>query len=782
MAARDRRRRSERKRSAVRLEVDALACSLVIVLLAALPAMFNPRGLNAFGVVKASMLQPLGLLAGLAAACAVWINRRRFPTAALPLAAVAVVAVYTMATIFGIAPSLSFFAPDTRHEGTLVLLALAALGYAASTFDAAQIEAVAAALGIGSIGPSLYAIQQYVAAPELRAGSTFGNPILLAGYLVAVTPITAALALDGRRGPNEPHRRRLLPALWWTVVAIQVAALASVRAKGAILASLIALAVSVAVLIDAPAARRRLLLFAGAAAAACAAVAAVMLVRGGAILGQTFEVRGIIWRDVAHLVAARPERLALGYGPGRLATVIGPFGTPQLARLEGDFALLDRAHNEMLDAAVDAGAAGVAALLALHVALWIQLAAIVRRRRRAGGPWWLPAGVLAAAVAHFVDLEVGPSSMTSQLLWWTSIGLAVAWARIDSAQRSAVAPARDTALLVPSAAGAASAALVFAFWQPSQVPPLAGAAIAAATAALAAGVAAVRHHRERGRTSGAVVIACGVAPIAMAALMWVAHAGPMQAAWSVALFFGVAAAGAVLAGGGAASQPIWPIAAVLTAAAWLVTISVTPARADLIARTAAAAAAEGRLADAVALEAERVELTPESDEAWSALGRAHLEAARIDRVSQQQKFDAASAALARARMLNPQNWIHARNQASAERVRAQIDPTNRAAHLEAAAIFLGEASALAPRAGRVWAEWGNVDAERGRLTDAFAKLDKAVTLDAAHDARAVSDAILRATGVDVLSDDGRMRAAADLERAGFRALAEVYMNDSPPRR
>ena len=123
MAAR-RRRSSSPPQSQTWLDVQGFSCGVVVALLAALPGMFNPRGLNAFGVVKASMLQPLDLLAGIAAACAAWGNRRRFFPATLPLAAVAVVAVFSAATLFGVAPALLSFAPDVRHEGTLVLLTL----------------------------------------------------------------------------------------------------------------------------------------------------------------------------------------------------------------------------------------------------------------------------------------------------------------------------------------------------------------------------------------------------------------------------------------------------------------------------------------------------------------------------------------------------------------------------------------------------------------------------------------------------------------------------------
>ena len=81
---------------------------------------------------------------------------------------------------------------------------------------------------------------------------------------------------------------------------------------------------------------------------------------------------------------------------------------------------------------------------------------------------------------------------------------------------------------------------------------------------------------------------------------------------------------------------------------------------------------------------------------------------------------------------------------------------------------------LAPTNPRVWAEWGNVDAERGALHDAFVKLDRAATLYGEESARTVASAILRATGVDLNDPTSVARAAAELDRQGFHALASLY--------
>src|SRR5262249_3614706 len=159
----------------------------IVVAVVALPALYNPRSADAFGVTKAVLLQVVGLLAGACGALAVWSDRRRLRVNALLIAGSAVVAAFCAAALLGVAPVLSFFAPSGRHEGTFTLLALAAVAFAASILDDQGIDAVLSAIAIGSVGPCLYAIaaEAHESAWTVfagRAGGTFGNPILLGDY------------------------------------------------------------------------------------------------------------------------------------------------------------------------------------------------------------------------------------------------------------------------------------------------------------------------------------------------------------------------------------------------------------------------------------------------------------------------------------------------------------------------------------------------------------------------------------------------------------------------
>jgi tetratricopeptide (TPR) repeat protein len=268
----------------------------------------------------------------------------------------------------------------------------------------------------------------------------------------------------------------------------------------------------------------------------------------------------------------------------------------------------------------------------------------------------------------------------------------------------------------------------------------------------------------------------------LAAGNWASHEATLCLVFFLALGAIAAYAIAARAETRSASHPLMILALVPVAAA-LVATSVRPARADLLAGAAERLGLDDRWIDAATIEEQRVRLTPESDLAWSALGSARLEAAKhADGAAQRVGFERASAALEEARRRNPLDWFHVRNLASLQRVWAAADRPGRAAHLEAADRHFQKASEFAPAFARLWAEWGNVDAERGRLADAFMKLDRSAALGGGEDAGVVADAILLATGLNIRSREGRRRAAEDFERRGLHALASQYTDDPPPRR
>jgi hypothetical protein len=639
---------------------------------------------------------------------------------------------------------------------------------------------------------------------------------------------------------------------YWLVLVLQLTAISLAWARGAWLSLLVAAVVVGAATIGLTGRRRRLVAALAAGAVMTTAILGGALVRaryGTFIPGETVQVRVLIWQQVTELLRARPERMPLGYGPEMLHAVVAPFYSPRLTAIEGQFSVPDRAHNDLLDAAVNAGLLGVAAVIALHLLFWAQLLPRVQTSRagstrwrdaaaalaggasagaialvsqhaewlavataagivaglvasltwgslRSAGAGWSPArclaaGVLASGLAHFTEIQFGIATISSRLVWWSCLGIATAWARGAHLSRVEAEP-QPPAAAVPLAAAVMIAALAFAFWQPRAGLSVPAMFVLASTGAVAAllewnnGQPAARRRMAAAWAAAAGVVAAMIAGLAtwdaavpaggvVDAANWASH----QATASL-VFFLVAGSAVALAFRPDRPalfgwRPVVGFLAVGAVAILVVDSSARRARADLLAQIAGSLSGAGRRVEAGIVGAQRVRLTPESDRAWSALGSIELEMARRPEAPDRGvHFARASAALGEARRRNPFDWFHVRNQASAERVWAAADREGRAEHLAAADRLFGEAAILAPAFPRLWAEWGNVAAEKGDLRDAFVKLERAATLGGVRDAKTVADAILGATGFDIRDRAGRIRAAADLRRQGFTSLAALY--------
>jgi O-antigen ligase len=798
--------------------LTSLACGIVVVTVVTVPVLINPAGLDAFTAMKAAVVQAFGPIA-----CVLWVlgvltRRRPFQIGVLDVACAAAGLAFIAATAAGIAPTLSFFAPGPRHEGTYLMLSLVLMALAIGAFDAVQLDALLTACVIGSVAPSIYALTQAftqwidpdrVGAME-RAGSTFGNPVLLGGYLVTVIPITAARLMDAHLVPRTS--RRIAPMFYAAALTLQLGALLVAVAIGA----WISLAVAAIVLLlgaDLEKLRRPRLAFASAAALAVAAILMVFVVsvvRPGLIEAPTVMVRTLIWQSVSSFIAAHPARLGLGFGPDMLGAVVSPFVSSKLVAYEGAFAVPDRAHNEMLDLVAAIGLVGAATMIALHLLVWSELLALLRGRGRrpvvgaliapplAGGAlmamaivlaasrqglpalpalavavpvgllagslgqlmWmrtrgdgtpltpgqWLVVGLLAASMTHFAEIQVGMANIGSRLVWWCDVGILIALGRLNRATISDrfVGPRDAPRALNLVAALTVIVTCLLMLWQYKGIRDL-----ASPVELLTAG----------DLLSNQVFV------------------------WFIA--YGLLAIAAAMAGGdresSAGSAPLLALAAAAPIAAALTFAAVRHVRADVFARLADRARQEEQWVEATALQRRRAEVAPESDVAWSALASAELDAAsHINAPDRSSGFERASSAALEAYHRKPFDWLHVRNLASIERVWAIADKERRAEHLAAADRRLHQASTMAPGFAQLWAEWGNLEAERGSFHEAFAKLERAAALGGRRETMAVADAIFRASGLDVRDPNARARAVEQLNNDGCPALAALYAAPPPP--
>jgi hypothetical protein len=223
----------------------------------------------------------------------------------------------------------------------------------------------------------------------------------------------------------------------------------------------------------------------------------------------------------------------------------------------------------------------------------------------------------------------------------------------------------------------------------------------------------------------------------------------------------------------------WAIGATLglLGGAAVAAFSIRLTGADILARAAILRANERDYASAVVLYRGTIERDRSNDGALTHLADALMTQADAiaDRGARDALLSQAGDALARAQAANPFEYHHPRNLAALQRRWARgLSPEERGPHLAEADRLYQLTTDLAPARGVIWAEWGNLEAERRKPSEALTKLDHAAALGAAIEAIAVSDVLLRAEGGDVTRPGAAARLSLDLKSRGYPALAALY--------
>lgn len=243
----------------------------------------------------------------------------------------------------------------------------------------------------------------------IRAVGTFGNPNLLAAFLVLALPLAAfgsAVLAD--------RSSRLFGT---AIVVLAAVAVLLTGSRGGVLG---AVAGAGAALVLARPTRGRLI---AAAAALAAVIGAFVLAAAGGSVG----VRQDVWAAAGQLVVTHP----LGVGPGRAGALIADL-------VPGDEDL-QHAHNMWLNVAVESGWLGLAAMLAVTVLAGVGAVRAARRGSRAAVA--LGAGFAGFAVLAVVDHPAGSSRIA--LAMWLVLGLLAAETARRPAPRRPAGAASD---------------------------------------------------------------------------------------------------------------------------------------------------------------------------------------------------------------------------------------------------------------------------------------------------------------------------------------------------
>jgi O-antigen ligase len=501
-----------------------LAEGALLAALAAVPFLFDSRTVHVFEPEKAALVRTAGLLALAAALAGAWWREGPARPQARPLAwaAVAYVLALLLSAALAVDPGAALLGSEHRQHGLLTTLALVLLGWAASRASREGVVRGLGVIAVASVPVAGYAIAQHQGLDPLpwaqdtalRVTGSLGHPAFLAGYLMMALPIVLGrlVAFASGLARGWPLVRFLGYA---AILAVDAAAFVFAGSRGPWLGLGVALAVFFLALGLAEGRRRLALGAAGAALAGLAGLALLNLpggplerLREGEGIGRlahlldaesgTVRGRVLIWRASMERLASaeplaqadgRPDRWAalrpwVGYGPEAFTPALLPFYPPELAHIEKEHPIPDRAHNDLLDAAVGGGLLGLLAHLALVVAAlmiggrqlglgppariaavvlgggvgglllaWVTwgvpLAAVglglglvagfaallvvaaIRWRREPGGGRRGDGAVLAALLAglagHLVETQFGLATVTTRLTAVALLGWLVAW-------------------------------------------------------------------------------------------------------------------------------------------------------------------------------------------------------------------------------------------------------------------------------------------------------------------------------------------------------------------
>jgi len=369
----------------------------VLLAVVSVPVFVNYYAFRVFEQSKAALLVSLGLLALLAGGVA-WIERggaaglRRAVTRPLVAAALLAWLAAAVATVTSIAPATSLLGTLDRAQGLVTLTAALALFLAAAVAARAPAgrERLVAAMVAGSAPVAVFALGQALGVEVVpgrveTAGRVFGtlsNPIFLGAYAMMVLPLTLFLVARAWGDRRLPHAVGLA-----ALALVQVAALGASASRGpalGLVAGLFVLGLAWAALRRA----RAVGLAIGGLAVGALLLLAALNVPGGPLaaardlpvvgrLAQISDttagsqaVRLRIWQGVWRLAGHQPARLATGYGPETLRYALLPVAEPNMGGRGQADRLVDRAHNQLLDAVAMTGLPGAAALLAVFGA-WI---------------------------------------------------------------------------------------------------------------------------------------------------------------------------------------------------------------------------------------------------------------------------------------------------------------------------------------------------------------------------------------------------------------------------
>lgn len=358
----------------------------------------------------------------------------RHPVPALTLV---LALVYATATIGSIAPRISLWGSTQWRQGTYTFLCLLILFVliARRLRTRRQRDRLIAATLCASALVSGYGLLQIAGLDPIpweraegeRAFATLGHPNFLGLYVAMTMPLAAARLLTTRGWLGR--------GLYAGLLLIQAGCLLVTFSRSAWL-GMVAAGMGFALLVGIQAQRTRWAMAVLGLTTLILAVGAALAwadpgawVSGGPLepvhsflrgKSATTAIRALEWQATARLVAARP---VLGTGPESFELAFQAVYPPALAVYGGIGATGGRAHNEVLEWAVNVGLPGLMAYLVLIAIVCWRGWQAARRSSRDGV---LAAGLVAGVAAYLVANQFSPGTIPTLSALWASLGLLAA--------------------------------------------------------------------------------------------------------------------------------------------------------------------------------------------------------------------------------------------------------------------------------------------------------------------------------------------------------------------
>jgi len=377
---------------------------------------------------------------------------------------------YVLSTITSVAPYPSFWGSFLRVYGAYNVLCYAIFFFliVLKIRTAGQLERLITVALLASLPVALYGVLQRSGFDLVFPGhdssgqvvSTMGNPIFLGAYLIMVIPVafgrllvSLRALLGGSQQPVSSRRSLLLEVIGYSsLLVLQLVCLLYTKSRGPWFGFLSG-ALLFAVLIALRHRVRWLLFIAIVSGVALVALLVALnlphtplepftespylsrLVFSDELAAGTGTgwVRLFIWQGTLELIRTqpnigftpdplRPLRLLIGYGPETMEVVFPQVYPPGLAYVEQREAIVDRAHNELLDLVVTTGVLGLLAFLLLMGSFFYYGLSLLRRTRDFKVQITLIA-LLSAMFAHLIEAQFGILLPSAELLLWLYLAL-----------------------------------------------------------------------------------------------------------------------------------------------------------------------------------------------------------------------------------------------------------------------------------------------------------------------------------------------------------------------